>query len=365
MSAKLFLYVLTVCPAFDLIDAGSLHNNNSVPVTHRTYNKVAGVKSISKRQVSACRQFTQYWFNGTCCNSCEPGSFAKTIGCTKDNPRTLCESCKVGKEYMDHYNHHTQCLRCRTCDTEHGIFATGMEVESPCITTQNVKCRCMPSFFCTSTKPCDHCNPCDKCENGIVKDCSQTENTKCKGNFQNLSFYSKRYLKQCKSWIWTYRRSSSYNCSTKTDNSLLSWLIPTIVLIVMLLIIVVVVICFRKKQKNTENQTGNNNAEPLIEMERLYPDIDLSPFIPDIAQEMNVRDIRSLVRKLDVSSNCIEEITYNNPQDAAEQKIKLLGAWYQNHGRRGAYRTLMTTMRSSGFRATAEKLQGIIEAGRR
>ncbi|XP_062832261.1 tumor necrosis factor receptor superfamily member 6 isoform X2 [Anolis carolinensis] len=173
MTGKLLLYLLTLCPACSLISGPSLDNDS-----HRPYKKRFAVKRISKRDGIICQLNMQYQFNTTtgviCCSSCNPGSVAINIGCTKTYPITKCKNCIEGKEYMDKFNHKTKCLRCNDCDKEHGL-----EVETNCTAKQNVKCKCRPGFFCNSP-PCQHCDPCDTCEEGtVLEKCTETQNTKC------------------------------------------------------------------------------------------------------------------------------------------------------------------------------------------
>ncbi|XP_060130858.1 tumor necrosis factor receptor superfamily member 6 isoform X2 [Zootoca vivipara] len=175
MVKKLVLCLVTLCLAFDFITPGPLHEDVSMPMMPRAHKKPGPVKSIFKRNVIGCQNDTQYPFQGRCCDSCKPGSFAKRKGCTKDNRTTSCEKCIDGEEYMDNYNYHPKCLRCSHCDSEHGF-----EVEKNCTIHQNVKCRCKSGYFCNSSEPCRHCAPCDECKGGkILESCTQTNNTRC------------------------------------------------------------------------------------------------------------------------------------------------------------------------------------------
>lgn len=61
----------------------------------------------------------------------------------------------------------------------------------------------------------------------------------------------------------------------------------------------------------------------------------------------------------------IDVIINDNPNDGAEQKIKLLECWYQEHGMKDAYKTLITTLRDLRFRATADKIEEKINGARK
>ncbi|XP_063163898.1 tumor necrosis factor receptor superfamily member 6 [Candoia aspera] len=163
---QLLLLSIT-CPILDLTAARFLQNSGSVLMAQQMHTK------------PKC-PIGQYESKGICCDLCEPGSVAKSLGCT-ENRKTNCIQCVEGKEYMDKYNFNPACLRCNLCDAEHGL-----ETEKNCTIYQNVICRCKPRFFCDLTTACRHCDPCDECENGIiVEKCTQTQNTVCgnKGNY--------------------------------------------------------------------------------------------------------------------------------------------------------------------------------------
>nr|XP_028585542.1 tumor necrosis factor receptor superfamily member 6 isoform X1 [Podarcis muralis] len=341
MAKKLVLCLLTLCLAFDFITPGPLHENVSMSMTPRAHKKPGPVKSIFKRNVIGCRNDTQYPFQDLCCDSCKPGSFAKREGCTKDNPTTSCEKCIDGEEYMDNYNYHPKCRRCGHCDTQHGL-----EVEKNCTIHQNVKCRCRSGYFCNSSEPCRHCDPCDECKGGkILENCTQTNNTRC-------------------------------DRTEIVQDKTASIVAPVVVSIVVVVAIVIgamwyVLFCgaaVRKKKKTKEYNVKEepNGMLPLEEMKPLhYPDIDLLPHIPVIAEEMRQSDVKAFVRRLNVKPSRIDVIINDNPNDGAEQKIKLLECWYQEHGMKDAYKTLITTLRDLRFRATADKIEEKINGARK
>ncbi|XP_042314662.1 tumor necrosis factor receptor superfamily member 6 isoform X2 [Sceloporus undulatus] len=295
MIKRLLLCLSTLCPACIVI-AGLSRDSDS----HGAYRKHFAVKYISKRDGTICQTNTQYLYNTTtdafCCYSCDPGYVAEYVGCKKADPRTKCKRCTEGIEYMDKFNHKTKCLRCNDCDSQHGL-----EVETNCTITQNIKCKCMPGFFCDS-QPCQHCNPCDKCENGIILEkCTETKDAICQRKV-------------------SVRNNYEHNISTLDDAC-------------------------------TETEPPSN------------PDIDLTPHISDIAEEMKLEDVIKLVRKLGLSPARIDEVTVNNYNNVSEQKIKLLERWYQENGRNGAYGTLITTLIELRFRATAESIKQKIRHG--
>ncbi|XP_039191892.1 tumor necrosis factor receptor superfamily member 6 isoform X5 [Crotalus tigris] len=240
----------------------------------------------------------QYEINGICCDLCKPGSVAKSLDCTK-NPKTNCKPCTGGKEYMDKDNFKTACLRCNFCDTEHG-----METEKNCTITQNVICRCRTGFFCESTKPCRHCDKCDKCENGrIEKPCTPTQNTICGEKGPGCKIQRRPNIPVQK----------SPNCETYD---------------------------FKKIE---------------------YRDINLKPYIPKIVCDMEVNQVRSLARKLGLSTAQIDRIIHDNLNDSSEQKIKLLECWHEMQGIKDSYQTLITSLKELKFYDTASKVKQLME----
>ncbi|XP_020656960.3 tumor necrosis factor receptor superfamily member 6 isoform X2 [Pogona vitticeps] len=313
----LLCLLLTAC---GLTATGPSHNNDSVPRIHRVYNKLTAVKRVSKRNLISCHENTEYLFNTSlgvlCCESCPPGYVAENVGCTKENPKTSCKKCTLGKEYMDHYNYNTKCLRCRGCDEQHG-----MEIENNCTINQNTKCKCKTDFFCDSA-PCHHCAPCDSCANGrVLEPCTDTKNTKCEETGESRQHF-------------------------------------IIIGVIILLVLVIVVVFLLRKKRNNQQKKHTISTKHNIEMVPLkYPDIDLSSHIADIAEEMNLEDVLRLVRKLGVLSSRIEVVKSDNQNNAAEAKIKLLELWYQEKGITGAYGALITTLRKLHLRSAADKIE--------
>ncbi|XP_006880461.1 PREDICTED: tumor necrosis factor receptor superfamily member 6 [Elephantulus edwardii] len=92
-------------------------------------------------------------------------------------------------------------------------------------------------------------------------------------------------------------------------------------------------------------------------------DIDLSEYITYIAYRMTMNEVKEFVRKNGTEEAKIDEIKSNYPQDAAEQKVQMLRTWYQQHGKKGAYRTLITGLKKANLCAHAEKLQELVQKG--
>uniref|UniRef100_A0A8C9Q4T7 Tumor necrosis factor receptor superfamily member 6 n=1 Tax=Spermophilus dauricus TaxID=99837 RepID=A0A8C9Q4T7_SPEDA len=173
----------------------------------------------------------------------------------------------------------------------------GLEVETNCTQTQNTKCRCKLNFYC-ETSLCEHCDPCTTCEHGIVEKCTPTSNTKCQKERINMIFCNGNFI--------------------------------------------------LKKHKFSETIF-------------YFSDVDLSKYIISIAEEMTINQVREFVRKNGINEAKIDEIKNDNPQDTAEQKVQLLRNWYQFHGKKNAYNTLIKSLRKANLCALADKIQDFVQ----
>lgn len=91
------------------------------------------------------------------------------------------------------------------------------------------------------------------------------------------------------------------------------------------------------------------------------PDIDLSKYITNIAEQMTITEVREFVRKNGINEAKIDEIKNDNLQDTAEQKVQLLRNWYQLHGKKDAYDTLIKSLKRANLQVLAEKIQDIVQ----
>lgn len=217
---------------------------------------------------------------------------------------------------MDKEHYSDKCRRCTFCDGEHGL-----EVETNCTRTQNTKCKCKSNFYCNAPV-CEHCDPCVSCEHGILERCTSTSNTKCK------------------------QESFRYH---------LLWLLTIPVLAILFGLLYKKY--WRKRHDDPESGTANSEDMPMN-----LPDVDLHKYILHIAEEMSLDQVMTFVRKNGMSEVMIDEIKNDNLQHTAEQKIQLLRRWYQTHGRRDAYRTLIKGLRKMKCYALADRIQAIIQA---
>ncbi|XP_036592118.1 tumor necrosis factor receptor superfamily member 6 isoform X2 [Trichosurus vulpecula] len=173
----------------------------------------------------------------------------------------------------------------------------GLEVRKNCTILQNVVCGCAKNFFC-NTPECKHCDPCAQCEHGVLEECTENRNTVCR--------------------VPGWRRKHQKDVYTL-------------------------------EQKNSENI-------PLS-----YADIDLSNFIPKIAEKMELDQVKKFVRKMGTTEVKIDQVKNDYNNDTGEQKFQLLKHWYESHGKKGAHRRLILGLRDIGLRVVAEELQDIIK----
>ncbi|XP_045710650.1 tumor necrosis factor receptor superfamily member 6 [Phyllostomus hastatus] len=250
-----------------------------------------------------------------CCQPCLPGE-RKRSDCKADGDKLFCEPCPEGREYTDTKHYSNKCRRCKTCDGEQGF-----EVEINCTTTQNTKCRCKPNFFC-NTLLCEHCDPCSTCEYGVDEKCTPTHDTKCKEG-------SRTYL---------------------------LWLLLPLGILIFGLIYWFVRKCLRNKNGHHESVPPNIEMIPINST-----DINLNDYIITIAEKMTINQVKEFVRKNGINEAKIDEIKHNNPTDTAEQKVQLLRNWYQLHGKKDAYSTLIKGLQKANLHALVEEIQGTIQ----
>ncbi|XP_045053734.1 tumor necrosis factor receptor superfamily member 6 isoform X2 [Desmodus rotundus] len=251
-----------------------------------------------------------------CCRPCLPGE-RKRSDCRDDGEKLVCEPCPEGQEYTEKTHYSNKCRRCKTCDGEQGL-----EVEINCTKTRNTKCRCRPNFFC-NTPPCEHCDPCSTCEYGVDEKCTPTTNTRCK----------------------------------EGPRSHLLWLF-----LLLVIPISAVIYFWVKRQRRTTNNDHDETVPPNTEMTPMNPtDVNLSDYIIIIAEKMTINQVKEFVRKNGINEAKIDEIKNNNLQDTAEQKVQLLRNWYQLHGKKDAYSTLIKGLQKANLHALVEEIQGIVQ----
>ncbi|XP_027528226.1 tumor necrosis factor receptor superfamily member 6 isoform X2 [Neopelma chrysocephalum] len=255
-------------------------------------------RRIIARREINCNQ-DEYDLDGQCCKKCKSG-FVKNITCPTDISKH-CARCESGKEYTDHLNDLNECRRCSLCD---GVF--GLEVVKNCTPEENTECACVKNHFCNSVA-CTECTPCTVCESGVIeKQCTSTSNTVCgiKGKRKQKGLTTKENLSEV-----VFKAEPSY-----------------------------------------ENV-------PLIDT-----DADLSSHIAGVVEEMTFPQVLTFVRHHRVPEPAIDQVIRDCPGDTSEQKIKLFRTWYQRHGIKGAYGTLVSSLRQLKMCAAADKIEEKLKA---
>ncbi|XP_075010752.1 tumor necrosis factor receptor superfamily member 6 isoform X3 [Calonectris borealis] len=264
--------------------------------------------------------------DGQCCKKCERG-FVKNINCPTDTGKH-CVPCENGKEYVDHVNSLDKCLRCSSCDS---VF--GLEVAKNCTPAQNTECTCAKNHFCSSSVPCSHCGPCTICESGVIEyQCTSTSDTVCG------------------------RKGTPW------------WAIALgIALLAILLLAAGGTYLYKRKQKGLTSKENLGEVVPKPEasyenVPLIYTDVDLSGHIAGIVEEMTLQQVKTFVRNHKVPEPVIDQTVRDNFSDTSEQKIKLFQDWYQRHGIKGAYGTLISSLREFKMCAAADKIEEKLKA---
>uniref|UniRef100_A0A8C5KFN3 Tumor necrosis factor receptor superfamily member 6 n=1 Tax=Jaculus jaculus TaxID=51337 RepID=A0A8C5KFN3_JACJA len=291
------------------IIAGSLPSVNAQNTGAGSTSEELGLKVTGPEAEAQCSDGL-YRVGQFCCKPCQPGRLDSEhlhLDCPVNGGKAICKLCREGEEYTDRENYSAKCRRCGSCDGGHGL-----EVETSCTRTQNTKCRCKPNFYCNASV-CEHCEPCTTCEYGIVEQCTPTSNTKCKTESNDLFLVLLNFL-------------------SHIDRQ-------------------------REIDKERERHWTSNYSEIIF----CFSDVDLNKYIISIAEEMTINQATEFVRKNGISEAKIDEIKNDNFKNTAEQKVQLLRNWYQSHGKKDAYNTLIKGLRRACLYVLADKIQELVQ----
>uniref|UniRef100_A0A8B9NIK6 Tumor necrosis factor receptor superfamily member 6 n=1 Tax=Accipiter nisus TaxID=211598 RepID=A0A8B9NIK6_9AVES len=225
--------------------------------------------------------------------------FVKNTSCPTDVSKH-CVPCKNGKEYTDHVNDLDKCLRCYSCDS---VF--GLEVAKNCTPAQNTECTCAKDYFCNSSVP----------------------------------FYA---------FILKYEIFNIVCSHTFFQTFIKREANP--------IIIFVHVFC-RCKSGVIEKQC-TSTSDTVCGMK----DVDLSSHVAGIVEEMTLQEVKTFVRNHKVPEPVIDQTVRDYFSDTSEQKIKLFQVWYQRHGIKGAYGTLINSLRDFKMCTAADKIEEKLKA---
>ncbi|KAK4820855.1 hypothetical protein QYF61_007860 [Mycteria americana] len=91
-------------------------------------------------------------------------------------------------------------------------------------------------------------------------------------------------------------------------------------------------------------------------------DVDLSSHVAGIVEEMTLQEVKTFVRNHKVPEPVIDQTVRDYFSDTSEQKIKLFQVWYQRHGIKGAYGTLISSLREFKMCTAADKIEEKLKA---
>nr|XP_009933987.1 PREDICTED: tumor necrosis factor receptor superfamily member 6 [Opisthocomus hoazin] len=298
-------------------------NDAEAPV-HIVHNKFITRRIIAKRETKC--NVDEYSLGVQCCKKCKRG-LVKNISCPTDIS-DHCVPCKNGKEYIDHDNDLDECMRCSLCDS---VF--GLEVTKNCTPEHNTECTCAKNHFCNSSIPCRLCSPCTICESGLIE-------------------------KQCTS-------TSDTVCGTKEGGTL--WWAIALIIVLVLAAAAGARIYYKRKQKGLSNTEDLSEIVPKQEVSYenvplISTDVDLSSHVAGIVEEMTLQEVKTFVRYHKVPEPIIDQTVRDYVNDTSEQKIKLFQVWYQRHGMKGAYGTLISSLRQFKMCTAADKIEEKLKA---
>ncbi|XP_053365765.1 tumor necrosis factor receptor superfamily member 6 [Clarias gariepinus] len=237
--------------------------------------------------------------------------------CTENKTKPECIQC-TPKSYADHPNNDDECQFCKNCpDKFH------MEVEQICTPTSNTVCRCKEGSYCNDGDDCIVCHEWTTCEFGIKVEGNRTHDRQCYEEAQG--------------------------------GSLLAIILPIVIIV-----IAAVIVYFLWKKKML---CWREPPEPEIQDEPMdLLDPDLLASLPKIAEILGLKVVRSVVRRQGkLSPTRIDEITDEYPQDARERTYQLLKAWYEAHGKNGAYKALRENLIGINEKRKADDVRDLIK----
>ncbi|NXU19251.1 TNR6 factor, partial [Pardalotus punctatus] len=215
-------------------------------------------------------------------------------------PTDIIKHCVPCEKGKEFIDHHNDLEKCRRCKSCDSTL--GSEVVKNCTPEENTKCACAKNYFCSSAA-CDSCNEC----------------AESKGEISALDL---------KNAFFVSGNKKRKGLTTKENTS--------------------EVICI---------------SEPsYVKMPFPLLDADLSSHIAGMVAEMTLAEVKTFVRHHHVPEPDIDQIIQDYPGDTSEQKIRLFRVWYQRHGMKGAYGTLISSLRELKMCAAADKIEKKLKA---
>ncbi|KAF7668377.1 hypothetical protein LDENG_00016890 [Lucifuga dentata] len=278
----------------------------------------------SKRQSELC-QDGEYQHEGKTCCKCGAGLRLKKH-CRLQKDDRECAYCQLGITYSSHPNFQESCEPCTSCAHPNA----NLEVAEPCTIARDTVCQCKKDHFCSSgIEPCRLCQPCKECgAEGVKVACTDISDTIC--------------------------------------NTSLGVTLGAVFVVIVLLAVIVIGLWYhfwrKRKRQPTPSQLINGDTSKM-EVEPLRaPIVDLTSFLPDIAELLDWKDMRDIAIRSEIPSTTIKSCQQNNPQDTQEQTFQLLSRWVEKQGRT-ASTDLIEMLRRSGQKAKAERVMDLLSGG--
>ncbi|XP_036449081.1 tumor necrosis factor receptor superfamily member 6-like [Colossoma macropomum] len=278
-----------------------------------------GLKLRKRRQSCEHGTYTDEKTGLECC-LCPSGYYVQDH-CTQAGGISKCEWCKEGETFMDHANGKRSCELCSPCED-----SANREVEKACTLLANTVCRCKDGHYCDKGDECTACYACDTCKFGVKVPCSKTSNTVC---------------------------------NEKTEPNVAA--IVAAVVVCMVLLVCVTVFLWKKKKfcfkGSPKEMIIRAEVFPLLE------DVDLTDFLPDIAQKLGLQVVKDVTRRSQMLTDVEMENVEHDYPNAEEQTFQLLRKWYQKHGMKGAYNRLVNNLIRTDHKLPADQVQQIVKKG--
>lgn len=151
-------------------------------------------------------------------------------------------------------------------------------------------------------------------------------------------------------------------CNAKTEGYTAKLICGILVPVVLLLLAGGIgFFCWRKRKAGSKKISDDAPAEETVIL-NLMPAVDLTPYIPAIAEEIGWKEMRNIAMNSKVPSGIIESCMLSHPQDTVEQTIHLLRSWVEREGT-DASKKLIQYLRQMNRKQKAEKVEEILRGG--
>ncbi|XP_029104682.1 tumor necrosis factor receptor superfamily member 6 [Scleropages formosus] len=276
-----------------------------------------GSRAGARRKRQECR-YGDYNHKDNICCSCPAGEYVEKH-CTQNNPTsTKCLKCDEGF-YTASSNSLESCERCRSCNEN-----LLQEVEINCTYTKNAECKCMEGHYCAEHE-CKSCLPCDKCDGRkIVQPCTNKSNTICERQDQ------------------------------RTDHS--TAIAVAFAVLIILIALLSMAWCIWKKKCTRGPLQPPDEPDEYDKMNPLLRDIDLSPHLYTIVDELGHKTVKELAIRSGIAQATIDMHVDSYPNNIREQCYNILKDWYERQGLENACNVLNNELRKMGQKTSADKL---------